>query len=433
MMQWRTVVALAAVVLAYGPTPAAHAGPAGSPEADAAFVAAAKAGDSRTVRTLVRQRVDVNAPEADGTSPLHWAVWSEDVETVTVLLRAGAKVRTANRYGVTPLAVAATNGNAPIIELLLKAGADANTATPEGETALMTAARSGSVAAVRTLLAHGANVNAREGWDQQTALMWAAAENHGDVVGLLVEAGADVNARARVIPGMPERPKGGAVAQQGVHSNFPKGGQTPLLYAVRQNAVSSVRALAKAGVDLDQADPDGFTAVILATLNGHYDLARLLIELGAGLDATDPTGRTPLYAAVDMHTFEYSVQQAYGQALRRDGQRGPGEVSAGTGREAECTSHRQGTTRQVRHPRQSEPDSRHHRLPEGGLDVRRRADAGPARRRRRSVPAQCRPQQRHPRGVRARLAESRKPRVRAGCHQGHRDLPRARTRHRVVQ
>ena len=207
-MQWRTLVALAAVVLACGPTPAAHAGPAGSPEADAAFVAAAKAGDSRTVRTLVRQRVDVNAPEADGTSPLHWAVWSEDVETVTVLLRAGAKVRAANRYGVTPLTVAATNGNAPIIELLLKAGADANTATPEGETALMTAARSGSVAAVRTLLAHGANVNAKERWDDQTALMWAAAENHGDVVGLLVEAGADVNARARVIPGMPERPQG---------------------------------------------------------------------------------------------------------------------------------------------------------------------------------------------------------------------------------
>jgi ankyrin repeat protein len=307
-MQCRTLTVVTAAVLACGAV-AAHAGPAGAAEADAAFVAAAKAGDSRTVRTLVRQRIDVNALEADGTSPLHWAVWSDDLETVTVLLRAGAKARAANRYGITPLSIAATNGNAAIIDLLLKAGADANTATPEGETALMTAARSGSVAAVRMLLARGANVNARERWDEQTALMWAAAENHGDVVGLLLEAGADANARARVIPGMPERPKGGAVAQQGVHSNFPKGGQTALLYAVRQNAVTSVRALAAAGVDLNQADPDGFTAVILATLNGHYDLARLLIELGAGVNTADPTGRTPLYAAVDMHTFEYSYNR----------------------------------------------------------------------------------------------------------------------------
>ena len=308
MMRSRTLMAVVVAALACASV-AAYAAPAGAPEADAAFVAAAKAGDSRTVRALVRQRIDVNALEADGTSPLHWAVWSDDVETVTVLLRAGAKACAANRYGITPLSVAATNGNAAIIDLLLKAGADANTATPEGETALMTAARSGSVAAVRMLLARGADVNARERWDEQTALMWAAAENHGDVVGLLLEAGADANARARVIPGMPERPKGGAVAQQGVHSNFPKGGQTALLYAVRQNAVTSVRALAAAGVDLNQADPDGFTAVILATLNGHYDLARLLIELGAGVNTADPTGRTPLYAAVDMHTFEYSYNR----------------------------------------------------------------------------------------------------------------------------
>ena len=79
-MQCRTLTVVTAAVLACGAV-AAHAGPAGAAEADAAFVAAAKAGDSRTVRTLVRQRIDVNALEADGTSPLHWAVWSDDLET----------------------------------------------------------------------------------------------------------------------------------------------------------------------------------------------------------------------------------------------------------------------------------------------------------------------------------------------------------------
>jgi uncharacterized protein len=176
----------------------------------------------------------------------------------------------------------------------------------------MTAARTGNVDAVKMLIARGANVNARETWHNQTALMWAAAENHGDVVRALVAAGADMNARAKVVAGMPERPRGGAsgeIAQQGVHSNFPKGGLTALLYAVRQNAVDGVRALADKGVDLNQADPDGFTATILAILNGHYDLAEMLVERGAGVDVTDGSGRTPLYTAVDMHTFEYSYNR----------------------------------------------------------------------------------------------------------------------------
>ena len=65
----------------------------------------------------------VNAPEADGTTALHWACAADDVETVRLLLRAGADAKAANRYGVTPLALAATNGNPAIVEALLEAGA----------------------------------------------------------------------------------------------------------------------------------------------------------------------------------------------------------------------------------------------------------------------------------------------------------------------
>ena len=46
---------------------------------------------------------DVNAPQADGTTALDWAVRSGDLATVDTLLRAGANVKAADRYGVTPL------------------------------------------------------------------------------------------------------------------------------------------------------------------------------------------------------------------------------------------------------------------------------------------------------------------------------------------
>src|SRR5215831_5210402 len=44
------------------------------------LVDAVKSGHRETVRTLIRQRVDVNAAERDGTTALHWAVRADDVE-----------------------------------------------------------------------------------------------------------------------------------------------------------------------------------------------------------------------------------------------------------------------------------------------------------------------------------------------------------------
>ena len=62
--------------------------------------------------------------EADGTTPLHWAVRSDDLAGAQRLLRSGANPSAANRYGITPLSLAASNGNAGMMETVLKAGAD---------------------------------------------------------------------------------------------------------------------------------------------------------------------------------------------------------------------------------------------------------------------------------------------------------------------
>ena len=87
----------------------------GAGVADAARLArraGGQSGDAAAVRALVQQQADVNAPEVDGTTALHWAVRSGDAELVGVLLRAGAKAGAANRYGMTPLLLAASNGHA---------------------------------------------------------------------------------------------------------------------------------------------------------------------------------------------------------------------------------------------------------------------------------------------------------------------------------
>ena len=244
--------------------------------------------DRSTVRALISQRVDVNAPQPDGMTALHWAAYQDDLDLSTLLVRAGANVQAASRYGVTPLSLACTNGNGPIVELLLKSGADPNAPLPGGETPLMTAARTGAPAVVKALLSHGARVDAKDDRRGQSALMWAAAEGHTAIVADLIQAGADVRTR--------------------LASGF-----TPLLFAVREGRVDVVRVLLKAGADVNETipiegrrrgyggrlPPAGATPLLVAVTNAHYELASVLLDAGANPNADLP-GYTVLHAITNV-------------------------------------------------------------------------------------------------------------------------------------
>ena len=229
------------------------------------------------LHTALRQAA--TAPQLGSNTALHQAVERDDAAAVARLIRTGADVRALNRYGAAPISLACARGNADIIEQLIKAGADVNTALPEGETCLMSAAGTGNLRAVRALLVRGANVNLIEGWRGQTALMWAAAEGHGPVVDALIEAGADVNARS-------------------------KAGFTPLLFAVRQGSVPAVRSLVKANANVNdiakaaaissnstsKPASDATSALALAVINAHFEVAGVLVESGADPNVPDARG-----------------------------------------------------------------------------------------------------------------------------------------------
>lgn len=236
---------------------------------------AAENRDAAAVRALVDQKVNVNAPQPDGMTALHWAAHHDEPKTVKLLLEAGADAKATNRYGVTPLSLACTNGNAEIVELLLEAGADANTMLPGGETALMTAARTGRLGPVQALLGRGARVDAKEA-KGQTALMWAAAEGHVDVVDALLKAGAD--------------------SRMNLSSGF-----APLFFAVREGRTEVVHRLLAAGADVNEtmqprkpgAARKATNSLILAVENGHFELAAALLKAGA-----KPNGQPAGYAAL---------------------------------------------------------------------------------------------------------------------------------------
>jgi len=256
------------------------------------IIAAVKTNNVAAIQSLIKQRVDVNAAEPDGTTALHWAARADDVELVKMLVRAGGNAKLANRYGVTALQLAAVNGSTPVIKVLVQAGADVNAVLPEGEPILMTAARTGRADALEILLAAGATVDAREKWYGETALHWAAAENHADAVRLLIAHGADAN----------ERSATQTYRRRSGQSILPLGSWTPLMYAARENAIDAGRALATAGATLDLVDPDGATALVIAIINANFDFAAMLLDAGADPNVVDKdAGMGPLYAAADMH------------------------------------------------------------------------------------------------------------------------------------
>jgi uncharacterized protein len=152
-------------------------------------------GDKVALRTLVEAKADVNAPQVDGATALHWAVYRDDRDAVDTLIKAGATIDAPNREGVTPLSMAALYGSEAMVDRLLNAGADAKRRGANGETMLMFAARNGNPQVIKRLIAAGADVNAKEPLRGTTALMWAAEQRHPAAVKMLLEVGADYSAK----------------------------------------------------------------------------------------------------------------------------------------------------------------------------------------------------------------------------------------------
>ena len=269
---------------------------AAAAQSDLRLVNAVRSQDGAVARALLKQRVDVDQPQPDGTTALAWAAHWDDLEMTDLLLGAGADVNLANDYGLAPLSHACSNRSAAIVAKLLKAGADPNRAQRTGETPLMTCARAGSRDAVSSLLESGANVNAKENRQGQTALMWAVAAGHPDVARALIEGGADVHAKTHAPAGFPtarysESGNNGNID----HETTSKGGSTALAFAAQQGNIDSARILLEAGAGVNERTPDYGSALVVAAASGNEALAVFLLENGADPNVADGYGITALH------------------------------------------------------------------------------------------------------------------------------------------
>ena len=263
------------------------------------------------------------------------------------------------------LHVAAKEGNGEIVAALAEAGANVASVTETGATPLHFAAAAGDVRAVATLLDHGAAVDAMEPEWGQTPLMFAAALGRTGAVETLLDAGADATITARVMdlverdildraserkrrteiaamrggtdaqtypvesgvagrtaqssaaPETSREEQARQAAQEALEARRQTGEPIPLNYAdlvgkhgglsaihlaAREGQTSTVMALLDGGVDIDMPSAaDNTTPMLMAAINGYFDLVADLLERGADPNLASDAGARPLYAVLNMH------------------------------------------------------------------------------------------------------------------------------------
>lgn len=291
--------------------------------------------DLPLVKLLLASGASVDArTRLRGLTPLHMAAESGDAALIEALLKAGAVADASNDAGTTPLMIAAASGSTAAVATLLASGADVNAREKTyGQTALFFAADRNRADVVRLLLSKGADpkvkttitklarisvgVNGEVLDDKKNPPASAkknassAAEKPNDEAKAEAKPAAEKSdAKASAEKKQPaaadEKVKDAygftaADRKKRVYGTQQMGGMSALLLAARDGQKDAVTALLDAGDDINQtSDTDHATALILALINGHYDLAHFLLQRGANAKLATSDGVAPLFALIDV-------------------------------------------------------------------------------------------------------------------------------------
>jgi ankyrin repeat protein len=296
---------------------------------------AAEAGDSAMTAVLLRAKANVRATTRIGDyTPLHLAAKTGDAAVLQALLAAGSDAKAVTATGATALHFAAASGNPASIAALVARGADVNAREKEwGQTPLVFAAANDRADAIRALIKAGADPGLRtsvQNLTEAAAVEQAAARRRNEVL-----VGFEADKHPDSIPVARRQPKGpftpeqiqaaidssrriytSAAATRGpvqeevdtINGGVPGfaasvggvGGLTALHHAVRQGNHAAVVALLDGGAPIDaRSHTDSTTALLLAAINGHYDVAMTLVKRGANPNLASTAGATPLYAVIN--------------------------------------------------------------------------------------------------------------------------------------
>ena len=235
---------------------------------DAAFC-----GNIGAVRQLLASESDVNVSDSAGFGALHRAAIGGSAEALQVLVASGADINARDSAGDTPLHYAAFCGHLSAVTNLLSANADATLPSADGRTPLTAALDEGHTAAASAIIAHLQNCAPGADWPGKNKVQGQASDGGGPLS------------------------YSAAISQLG---DAAFAGDLRSVFTLLSSSGGGPGGMA---VDVNGADPDGFTCLHRAAAGGSLPVVELLLGHGADFNSRDLAGCTPMhYASFCGHT-----------------------------------------------------------------------------------------------------------------------------------
>ncbi|XP_061410032.1 E3 ubiquitin-protein ligase MIB1 isoform X1 [Lethenteron reissneri] len=246
-----------------------------------ALQAASQNGHVDIIKALLKYKVDLEAEDKDGDRAVHHAAFGDEGAVMEALQRGGADLNARNKRRQTPLHIAVNKGHLQVVKTLLDLDSHPSLQDSEGDTPL-----------------HD-----------------AISKKRDDMLSVLIDAGADVsltnNNGFNALHHASLR--GNPSAVRVLLSKLPRpwivdekkdDGYTALHLASLNNHVEVAELLIHQGsANLDIQNQNQQTALHLAVEREHTQVVRLLVRAGAKLNAQDKDGDTPLHEALRHHTL----------------------------------------------------------------------------------------------------------------------------------
>ncbi|XP_076440202.1 E3 ubiquitin-protein ligase MIB1-like [Babylonia areolata] len=242
--------------------------------------AAANGDGSKVDEILQRPESDVNGVFA-GHTALQAASQNGHIEVIKVLIKHSVNMEVEDKDGDRAVHHAAFGDEPAVIEMLHRGGADLNARNKRRQTPLHIGVNKGHIGVVRALLDLGSHPSLQDS-EGDTALHDAISKKRDDMIALLLEHSADIT----------------------ITNN---NGFNALHHAALRGNPSAMRILLSKLPRpwiVDEKKDDGYTALHLASLNNHVEVAELLVHQGkANMDIQNVNLQTPLHLAVErQHT-----------------------------------------------------------------------------------------------------------------------------------
>ncbi|KAH0622857.1 hypothetical protein JD844_025625 [Phrynosoma platyrhinos] len=218
---------------------------------------AAREGDAKRLKKLIRQGYSVDVPDNRAPSDNY--------------------IRSKTFEGTCPLHLSASQGSLESAAVLLESGADPNELTNDATTPLFLAVENGHTDVIKLLLQHGANINGSHCWSEWNSLHQAAFQRYPEILKLLLDQGANIE----------------SVDDFGI---------TPIFVAAQYGKLECLRILISYGANVNCQAKDRATPLFIAAQEGNDGCVELLLSSGAdpNLYCNEEEWQLPIHAAAQM-------------------------------------------------------------------------------------------------------------------------------------